>query len=84
VTVAEGERGPGAGVAIGRRLRIDVVRGIVVVTEVVAVIELRWLIVVVVRVRMVVGPGAVVAVAVGRQRERGAVGPVSVVGAVTR
>ena len=78
MAVVEGERGPGGGVAIGRRLLIDAVLGVVVV------IELRRLAIVVVRVRMVVRPDGVVVVEVDRQRERGAVGPVSVVGAVTR
>ena len=84
VAVVEGERGPSAGVAIGRGLLIDVVPRVALVMEAVIVIELRRLDIVVVRVRMVVGSGGVVVVEVDRQRERGAVGPVSVVGAVTR
>jgi hypothetical protein len=78
--VVERERGPGAGSEIGRRLLIDIVLRAVIVMEV--VIVLRRLGVEVVRVRTVVRPCAVIG-EVDRRRERGAVGSVSMVGAMT-
>lgn len=84
VAVVEGERGPGAGAAIGGGFLIDFVPRVAIVIEAVMVIQLRRMLIGVVRVRMVVGSGGVVAVEVDRQGKRGAVGSVSVVGAVTR
>jgi hypothetical protein len=78
VAVVEGERGPDAAVAIGRRLLIDVVLSVVIV------LELRRLVIVVVRVRMAVRLGGSVVVEVDWQGERGAVGSVGVVQAMTR
>ena len=84
MAVVEGERGPSAGAAIGRGLLIDVVPRVAIVMEAVIVIKLGRLDIGVVRVRMVVGCRSVVAAEIDRQRERGAVAAVSVVGAMTR